>query len=65
LIALSLLVSNVVDISSGEEPARQKVSTLEAPEDPSTTVNALINLQDPTPKALDNPVTPVDASVIL
>jgi hypothetical protein len=28
-------------------------------------VNALVNLQDPTPKAPDNPATPVDASVIL
>jgi hypothetical protein len=28
-------------------------------------VNALINLQDSTPKAPDNPATPVDASVIL
>jgi hypothetical protein len=28
-------------------------------------VNALMNLQDPTPKAPDNPAKPVDASVIL
>jgi hypothetical protein len=30
-----------------------------------TTVNALVNLQDPIPKAPDNPATPVDALVIL
>jgi hypothetical protein len=30
-----------------------------------TTVNALVNLQDPIPKAPDNPTTPVDASIIL
>jgi hypothetical protein len=28
-------------------------------------VNALVNLQDPTPKAPDNPATLVDASVVL
>jgi hypothetical protein len=28
-------------------------------------VNALVNLQDPIPKAPDNPATPVDASVVL
>jgi hypothetical protein len=30
-----------------------------------TTVNALVNIQDPTPKVPDNPATPVDASVVL
>jgi hypothetical protein len=49
----------------GKSPQAKKDPTPDAPEDPSTTVNALINLQDPTPKAPDNPATPVDASVIL
>jgi hypothetical protein len=49
---------------------RQKVScgsslSPEAPEDTLTTVNALVNLQDPIPKAPDNPATPIDASIAL
>jgi hypothetical protein len=47
------LQSDVIDISSGEEPACRKDPPSEAPEDPLTTVNTLVNLQDP-----------VDASVV-
>jgi hypothetical protein len=49
-----------VDISSGEEPACQKDS---APEDFLAPVSALVALQNPDPKALEGPATPVDASV--
>jgi hypothetical protein len=59
------LQSDVVDISSGEEPACQKDPTPEAPEDSSAPVSALVTLQDPIPKAPEGPVTLVDASVIL
>jgi hypothetical protein len=41
------LQSDVIDISSGKEPACQKDPPSEAPEDPLTTVNPLLNLQDP------------------
>jgi hypothetical protein len=51
----------VVDISSGEEPACQKDSALEAPEDFLAPVSALVALQNPNPKALEGPTTPVDA----
>jgi hypothetical protein len=54
---------DVVDISSGEEPARQENPTLEAPEDPLMMVNVLVNLQDPIPKTPEKPTTPVDTSV--
>jgi hypothetical protein len=36
-----------VDISSREEQARQEVPTLEAPQNPLTAANTLINLQGP------------------
>jgi hypothetical protein len=35
-----------MDISSGEEQARQENPTLEAPENPATTADTLVNLQD-------------------
>jgi hypothetical protein len=54
-----------VDISSGEEPACQKDSAPEAPEDFLGPVSALVTLQDPVPKALEGPATLVDASVTL
>jgi hypothetical protein len=57
------LQADVVDISSGEEPAHQKDPTPETQEDPLTMVNALVNLQDPILKTPENPATPVDASV--
>jgi hypothetical protein len=57
------LQADVVDISSGEELARQEDRTLEALEDPLTMVNALVNIQDPIPKTQENPATPVDVSV--
>jgi hypothetical protein len=47
------LQSDVVDISSGEEPTCQKDPPPKVPEDPLATVNALVNFQDP-----------VDASVV-
>jgi hypothetical protein len=60
-----LLQSNIVDISSGEEPACQKDPAPEAPEDSLAAVSALITLQDPTPKAPEGPAMSVDASVTL
>jgi hypothetical protein len=54
-----------VDISSGEEPACQKDSAPEAPEDFLAPISALVTLQDPVLKALEGPATPVDASVTL
>jgi hypothetical protein len=54
-----------VDISSGEEPACQKDSAPEAPEDFLAPVSALVALQDPDPKALEGPMMPVDAPVTL
>jgi hypothetical protein len=57
------LQADVIDISSGEEPARQENPTLEALEDPLTIVNALVNLQDPIPKTLEKTTMPIDASV--
>jgi hypothetical protein len=59
------LQSIVVDISSGEEPACQKDSAPEAPEDFLAPVSALVALQDPDPKALEGPMMPVDAPVTL
>jgi hypothetical protein len=64
-LLFTFLQSDVIDISSGEEPAYQKDLTPEAPENHFTMVNALVNLQDPIPKTSENPTTPVDASVIL
>ncbi|PUZ51017.1 hypothetical protein GQ55_6G128600 [Panicum hallii var. hallii] len=55
--------ADVVDISSGEEPARQEDPTPEAPEDPLTMVNTLVNLQDPILKTPGNLATPADTLV--
>jgi hypothetical protein len=52
-----------VDISSGEEPACQKDSAPEAPEYFLAPVSALVALQNPNPKTLEGPTTPVDAPV--
>jgi hypothetical protein len=52
-----------VDISSGEEPACQKDSAPEAPEDFLAPVSALVSLQDPHPKALEGPTALIDALV--
>jgi hypothetical protein len=62
-LLFTFLQANIIDISSGEEPARQEDPTPEALEDPLTMVNTLVNLQDPIPKTPENPTTPVDASV--
>jgi hypothetical protein len=57
------LQADIVDISSGEEPALQEDPTLEAPEDPLMMVNALVNLQDPILKTPENLATPADTLV--
>jgi hypothetical protein len=54
-----------VDISSGEEPACQKDSAPESPEDFLAPVSALVALQDLDPKAVEGPAKPVDAPVTL
>jgi hypothetical protein len=53
----------IVDISSGKEPTCKKDSAAEAPEDFLAPVSALVTLQDPIPKALEGPATPVDALI--
>jgi hypothetical protein len=62
-LVFSLLQSDIVDISSGEEPACQKDPAPEAPEDSAAPVSALITLQEPTPKASKGPAMSIDASV--
>jgi hypothetical protein len=59
------LQADIVDISSGEEQAHQEDPTLEAPENPATTVKTLINLQDPILEIPDNLATTVDTLVNL
>jgi hypothetical protein len=63
LLRSPFLQSVVVDISSGEEPACQKDSAPEAPDDFLAPVSTLVALQDLNPKALEGPATPVDAPV--
>ncbi|XP_025824968.1 uncharacterized protein LOC112900357 isoform X2 [Panicum hallii] len=55
--------ADTVDISSGEELVHQEDPTPEALEDPLTTVNALVNLQDPILKTPENLATPADTLV--
>jgi hypothetical protein len=43
-----------MDISTMEEQARQENPTLEAPENPMTTVDTLDNLQDPILETPEN-----------
>jgi hypothetical protein len=54
------LQADIVDISSGEEPARQEDPTLSL-----TMVDALVNLQDPILKTPENVATPADTLVLL
>jgi hypothetical protein len=52
-----------VDVSSGEEPPRQKDSASEVPEDVDAPVRALITLRDPDATVLESPSTLVDVPV--
>jgi hypothetical protein len=52
-----------VDVSSGEEPPRQKDSALETPEDVEVPIGALITLCDPDPTALEGTSMQIDALV--
>jgi hypothetical protein len=54
-----------MDISTREEQARQENSTPEAPENPTTTVNTLVNLQDPILETPENFAMTVDTLVNL
>jgi hypothetical protein len=54
-----------MDISSGEEQARQENPTLEALENPATTVDTLVHLQDPILETPENLATTVDTLVNL
>jgi hypothetical protein len=54
-----------MDISSGEEQARQEDPTLESPENPVTVVNPLVNLQDPILETPESLATTVDTLVNL
>jgi hypothetical protein len=59
------LQADIVDISSGEEQARQENPTPEASENPATTVDTLANLQDPILETPENLATTVDTLVNL
>jgi hypothetical protein len=59
------LQANIVDISFEEEQACQENSTLEAPENPATPADTLINLQDPILETPENLETTVDTLVNL
>jgi hypothetical protein len=52
-----------VDVSSGEEPSRQKDSASEVPEDVDTPVRALITLRDPDAAVLVSPSMLADVPV--
>jgi hypothetical protein len=52
-----------VDVSSGEEPPRQKDSASEVPEDVDAPVRALITLCDPDATVLESPSTLADVPV--
>jgi hypothetical protein len=56
---------DIVNISSGEEQARQEDPTLEALENHVIAVNLLVNLQDPILKTAENLATTVDTLVNL
>jgi hypothetical protein len=59
------LQADIVDISTGEEQARQENPTLDAPENPATTIDTLVNLQDPILETPENLATTVDTLVNL
>jgi hypothetical protein len=59
------LQADIVDVSSGEEQARQENPILEALENPATIADTLINLQDPILEAPANLATMVDTLVNL
>jgi hypothetical protein len=59
------LQDDIVDISSREEQARQENPTLGAPRSPVTTIDTLVNLQDPILETLENLATTVDTLVNL
>jgi hypothetical protein len=59
------LQADIVDISSGEEQACQENTTLEAPENPATPADTLINLQDLILETPKNLATTVDNLVNL
>jgi hypothetical protein len=59
------LQADIVDISSGEEQARQEVPTLDAPENPVTAADTLINLQGPILRTPENLATAVNTLVDL
>jgi hypothetical protein len=52
-----------VDISSGEEPPRQKDSASEVPKDMEVPVSALVTFRDPDQSALDGPTALIDTPV--
>jgi hypothetical protein len=52
-----------VDVSSGEEPAYQKDTALEVPEDVEARVSTLVTLHDPVRSALEGPTALIDAPV--
>jgi hypothetical protein len=59
------LQADIVDISSGEEQARQEDPSPEAPKNPVTAINLLVNLQDPILETPENLATTVNTLVNL
>jgi hypothetical protein len=59
------LQADIMDISTREEQARQENPTLEAPENPATIVDTLVNLQDPILKTPKNLAMTIDTLVNL
>jgi hypothetical protein len=59
------LQADIMDISSGEKQARQEDPILDAPENPVTAVNTLVNLQDLILETPENLATTVDTLVNL
>jgi hypothetical protein len=59
------LQADIVGISSEEEQACQENPTLEAPENPATTADTVVNLQDPILETQENLAMTVDTLVNL
>jgi hypothetical protein len=59
------LQADIVDIAIREEQACQENPTLEAPKNPATIVDTLVNLQDPILETPENLATTVDTLVNL
>jgi hypothetical protein len=59
------LQADIVNISSGEEQARQENLILRTPENPARTVDSLVNLHEPVLETPANLATTIDTLVNL